>query len=118
MTTWNQAFDRVIREFNVQAKWLSQVSGVSEYTISQFRKGHKDATTGTLRRLLAPLPSEARQRFFSLLLGEQLSTPASLTIEEQIEGLSKESKKELVMKIVDSLVPASSSERSKAELVT
>jgi hypothetical protein len=125
MITWNQAFDQVLREFDVQAKWLSQVSGVSEYTISQFRKSRKDATTGTLRRLLAPLPEEAREKFFSLLLGASLS-PASLpTFEEQleklskeqIEELSKESKKKLVMAIFDSLDYESSTSRLEAELV-
>ncbi len=114
MITWNQAFDEVLREFKVQAKWLSQVSGVSEYTISQFRKGHKEATTGTLNKLLAPLPQDARERFFFLLLGYSPSAVQVPPLEKQIENLSKESKKKLVMVIVESLACES---RQSVELV-
>lgn len=103
MGSWNSAFDEVIREFGISAKWLSNESGISEYMISQFRKGHKDATTGTLNKLLAPLPQEARERFFALLLGADLPPAQLPPIEKQIENLSKESKKRLVMSLVEFL---------------
>lgn len=100
MRSWNLAFDKVLREFGISAKWLSCESGVSEYMISQFRKGHKDATTGTLSKLLICLPQDAQFKFFSLILGATLQLPP---IEEQIENLSKESKKKLVMSLVEQI---------------
>ena len=66
-------------------------------------------TTDNLNALLLELPFEARERFFALILGASLS-PVHAPIEAQIETLSKESKKKLVMTIVESLVhePATS----------
>ncbi len=101
MTNWNKAFDKVLREFSLSAKWLSQVSGVSEHTISQFRKGHKDATTATLSRLLAPLPEEARERFFSLVQGTPALPAEPPSILKQAKKLPREARKKLIIELVE-----------------
>ncbi len=106
MENWNSVFDKVLREFGISAKWLSHESGVSEYMISQFRKGHKDATTGTLRKLLAPLPQEARERFHSLVLGMELLTTQPASLQEQLvlgKKLRREDRKKLIIELVESL---------------
>ncbi len=100
---WNQAFDITLKEFGISAKLLSEQSGISQQSISKFRNGRCPMTTDNLNSLLLELPFEARKRFFSLLVGASLS-PINLTIEEQVKNLSKDSKKNLVMIIVESLV--------------
>ena len=90
---WNHSLDKVIRDYGISAKWLSAESGISEVMISQFRKGHKDATTKTLSALLKPLPFEAQARFHSLILGESLPPAATPTVEEQIQRLDRETQK-------------------------
>ena len=100
---WNSAFDITLKEFKVSAKWLSERTGISQQSISKFRQGHSPMTTDNLNALLAEIPFEARQRFFSLILGSSLS-PVQIPLEKQIENLPKESRKQLVMAIVESLV--------------
>ncbi len=101
---WNRAFDCVLKEFGISAKWLSERSGISQQSISKFRKGHSPMTTENLDALLQQLPFEAKQRFFSLLLGSSLPSISLPPIEQQIERLSKESRKKLVMTIIESFI--------------
>lgn len=101
---WNTAFDLTLKEFGISAKKLSERSGISQQSISKFRKGHCPMTTDNLNTLLQELPVEAKQRFFSFLLGESLLSTHVPTIEEQLDKLSKHSKKELVKHLVESLV--------------
>ena len=117
---WNACFHRTLRDYGISAVWLSEKSGISKTTISLFRTGKRPMTTDNLDVLLACMPLEAREYFFSLLLGSELPPAVCPKIEEQIEKLSKESKKELVMTIVESLAQSSREERSsrqKVELV-
>ena len=100
---WNTCFDRTLRDYNISAVWLSEKSGLSKTTISLFRTGKRPMTTENLDALLACIPSEAREHFFSLLLGSELPPAKLPSIEEQVKNLSAESKKKLVMCLVDSL---------------
>ncbi len=102
--SWNIAFDRTLKEFGISAKWLAERSGITPQSISRFRKGHGPMTTDNLNLLLSHLPYEARAYFFSNILGSSLDTTQLPPLSEQIAKLSVQSKKELVMEIVDSLV--------------
>ncbi len=102
--SWNIAFDSTLKEFGITAKWLAERSGISQQSISRFRKGHSPMTTDNLNILLSHLSYDARSYFFSLVLGSSLDTTQLPPISEQIAKLSVQSKKQLVMEIVDSLV--------------
>jgi transcriptional regulator with XRE-family HTH domain len=102
--SWNIAFDRTLKEFGISAKWLAERSGITPQSISRFRKGHGPMTTDNLNLLLSHLPYEARAYFFSNILGSSLDTTQLPPLSEQIAKLSVQSKKELVIEIVDSLV--------------
>ncbi len=62
------SFDKTLKDFGINASWLSRESGVNAQMISRFRNG-KEVQTDTLEKLMEPLPSEAKQYFCSLLLG-------------------------------------------------
>jgi hypothetical protein len=76
---FSQAFDQTLTEFGLSAKWLSEKSGVSQQMISGFRKGHQRVYSDSLEKMIATLPSEARQFFFEQL-GGQLSGQFVVTI--------------------------------------
>jgi DNA-binding Xre family transcriptional regulator len=100
---WNTAFNKTLKQHGISAKWLADRSGLTEQTISKFRNG-RPMTTDNLNTLLLQLPYEARAYFFSLILGASLDTTKLPPIEQQIANLSIQSKKQLVMEIVESLV--------------
>lgn len=100
---WNQSLDKVLRDFGVSAKWLSKQTGISETMISQFRKGHRDTTTNTLNKLLQPLPFEAKEKFFCLVLGGHLPPAQCPTVEELIKDLPRERKKKLAIILVEAI---------------
>lgn len=83
---WSQAFDQTLHDYGVSAKWLARESGISEVAISRFRRGKQAITTDTLNALLKPLSIEARDYFFSKLLGSEV-TPADPEIEILIEKM-------------------------------
>jgi len=83
---WNKAFDKTLRTYGVSAKWLSEQTGLSQQTISYFRKGRQPMTTENLGKLLMKLSTEAREYYFSLVLGASVPK-RSLSFEEEIEEL-------------------------------
>jgi len=83
---WNKAFDKTLRTYGVSAKWLSEQTGLSQQTISYFRKGRQPMTTENLGKLLMKLSTEAREYYFSLVLGASVPK-RSPSFEEEIEEL-------------------------------
>jgi transcriptional regulator with XRE-family HTH domain len=71
----HQCFDRVLKQYNITGKQLSEVSGVTQAAISDFRNGKKNPGTDTLDRLLAALkeisPQASLQLCF-LMAGEEI----------------------------------------------
>ncbi len=104
---WNKAFDIVLKEFEITGKSISELTGISRQTISRFRNGHSPMTTDNLDTILKVLPIEGQQRFFALILGDVIPTNQIPPIEEQISKLSKDSRKKLVLTIIDSLMEES-----------
>ena len=114
---WNHALDKTLRMYGISAKWLSSESKVSENMISQFRKGRKDATTETLDKLLQPLPFEAKEEFFSLVLGQQLPPAKLPALEDQLQNLSREDKKKMIMSLVEAIATEEPSEKRSLQKV-
>ncbi len=104
---WNKAFDIVLKEFDITAKSLWELTGVSRQTISRFRNGHSPMNSDNLDLILQVMPKPARERFFALILADEVSQDRLPPIEEQITRLSKDSRKKLVLKIIDSLMEES-----------
>ena len=70
----NKAFDQTLKDFGIAAKWLSGKSGVAPQIISDFRRGKKAIQTDNLEKLLKFLPIEAQAHFFSLSVGDNLTS--------------------------------------------
>ncbi len=58
-------------EFNLTGTELSSKSGVSRNTISAFRQGGQSLSVDNLERLLAAMPENAREYFFSWVEGKK-----------------------------------------------
>ncbi len=59
----SQAFDKTLKNFGINAKRLSEQSGVSEKMISLFRNGRQRIYSDSFEKLLDALPLEARLCF-------------------------------------------------------
>ena len=59
-----ESFDRTLREFNISGKELAEKSGISESSISRFRRGKQDIPTSDLQTLILHLPTDAVQFLF------------------------------------------------------
>ncbi|NEP12015.1 MAG: helix-turn-helix domain-containing protein [Symploca sp. SIO1A3] len=109
---WGNAFNKILRDYGVSAKWLSEKTGLSQQAISAFRKGKSSMTTDNLDMLLSELPFEAKSTFFALVLGGHLPPAQCPTIEELAEDLPREKKKKLAIILVEAIAKESSQERS------
>lgn len=85
---WNQSFDLTLKTYGVNARQLAQKSGVSEITISRFRKGRQPMNTDNLNALLSALPQKIQNHFFKLLLGEDAFAQPKL--EDLIEEMDSQ----------------------------
>lgn len=80
---FSTAFDQTLKEYGLKAKDIASESGVTETSISLFRKGKKDITASSLGRLLSALPADARQHLcFNLLVKDmdQTAMASMLTV--------------------------------------
>lgn len=103
-----QALDQTLEEFGISGKWLSERSGVSQQMISGFRKGNQRVYSDSLEKIIATLPSDARQHFFGLLGNrgtEQGSTSSSFAsgvdLNSVVERLDKRQLAGLLCAIAD-----------------
>lgn len=65
-----EAFDQTAVNFKITNVWFAEKAGVSESSISRFRRGKQNLSTDDLDVLLATLSEEERQFYYSLLLGD------------------------------------------------
>lgn len=100
----SKAFDRTLKDFELSARWLSEKSGVSEKMISQFRNSRQRIYSDTLEKLLESLPYEAKIRYFSLVLGVEI------TPEVMVGGMEEAELSSLLFAIADKLHPKQSKE--------
>jgi DNA-binding Xre family transcriptional regulator len=73
-------FDKTLNKFGISGAWLSQQSGVNPQMISRFRND-KEVQTDTLEKLLEPLPVEAKEYFFTLLLGSKFRVNLEILVD-------------------------------------
>ncbi|MEM7555208.1 MAG: helix-turn-helix domain-containing protein [Cyanobacteria bacterium P01_A01_bin.84] len=64
---FSKALDITLDEHGISAKWLSEQTGVSQQMISGFRRGNQRIYSDSLERILAGLPTEARNDLLSKL---------------------------------------------------
>lgn len=94
---FSQALDRTLNEYGIKAKWLAERSGVSPQMISDFRNGKQRIYSDSLEKMLASLPTEAREFFFRQLG----SSPSS--IQARIAEMSNDELSILLLAIADKL---------------
>lgn len=85
-------FDRTLKYYGIQAKALSQMTGVSENHISEFRRGKLKTgmTTAKLWDLIVAMDELApgsRKYFCMLMSGVNEFCPKQLSVGEQLEYL-------------------------------
>ena len=64
---FSKALDITLDEHGISAKWLSEKTGVSQQMISGFRRGNQRIYSDSLERILAGLPTKARNDLLSKL---------------------------------------------------
>lgn len=57
---FSQALDITLDKFGISAKWLSEKTGVSQQMISGFRRGNQRIYSDSLEKILAGLPTDAK----------------------------------------------------------
>jgi len=65
-----EAFDQTISNFKITNVWLCEQTGISESSISRFRRGKQGLLTDDLDNLLEELDESQQQFYYSLLMGE------------------------------------------------
>lgn len=71
METHQKLFDEMLERFDISAKEISKLIGVSEVTLSRFRRGKGDLLTTKFLALLLVLPEDAREWYISQLVGSK-----------------------------------------------
>jgi transcriptional regulator with XRE-family HTH domain len=61
---FSEAFDKTLKQFSLTGKALALQSGVTEASISRFRRGERDIQAENLERLINALPIEAQEYFY------------------------------------------------------
>jgi transcriptional regulator with XRE-family HTH domain len=72
----HEAFHKTLEKYHIASKMLADTAGVSDSTVSQFRKGTKGMTDAMLDKLLTTMENVSpgsRRYFCSLLAGNSLS---------------------------------------------
>lgn len=116
-------FDSTMKRYRVEAKALSELTGVSQQHISQFRLGKlkTGVTTDCLMRLLIGMDelSPGARRYFCDLLAEKKSHSQEFQgeLEFLIDAADEDELKKAMFKILGKLFPkedAKSSDRTDA----
>ena len=74
METHQKLFDEMLERFDISAKEIAELTGVSEVTLSRFRRGKGDLLTTKFLALLLVLPEDAREWYISQLVGSKPKT--------------------------------------------
>ena len=102
-----EALKKVRKRRRITGKELHQVTGVAESSISEFFRGKSNANIITLDKIvdgMEKVSPGARQEYVRELAGiTDYKLVEAVGIEQQIKNLPKESKKQLIMAIVESI---------------
>ncbi|MEL7243777.1 MAG: antitoxin Xre-like helix-turn-helix domain-containing protein [Cyanobacteria bacterium J06573_2] len=74
METHQKLFDEMLERFDISAKEIAELTGVSEVTLSRFRRGKGDLLTTKFLNVLLVLPENAREWYISQLVGSKPKT--------------------------------------------
>lgn len=87
-----EAFNLTLTEFDLSARAIAEAAGIREATISEFRRGLRGVHTDNLERLIAALPSDARQHLFvQLMVGQMDSAGIAMLLNAIASHLKEES---------------------------
>ncbi len=82
----SQAFDKTLKKFGINARLLSEQSGVSEKMISLFRNEKQRIYSDSFEKLLEALPLEARLYFLVQLSEDKLAVLDQLSEADRIKA--------------------------------
>jgi transcriptional regulator with XRE-family HTH domain len=82
----SQAFDKTLKNFGINARQLSEQSGVSEKMISLFRNNRQRIYSDSFEKLLDALPLEARLYFLIQLSEGKLAALDQLSEADYIKA--------------------------------
>ncbi|BAZ18853.1 hypothetical protein NIES4071_107380 (plasmid) [Calothrix sp. NIES-4071] len=85
-------FDEMLTRFDISAKDLACVVGISEVMLSRFRRGKADIGTSKFLTMLGAVPEEAKNWYLSQLLGG--TKPKTTTLRTWIESAPIEERAE------------------------
>lgn len=92
---FSEALDLTFKEFGINAKALAERSGVTPQTISNYRRGTRDMTTGLLEKILAELGDNEREYFY-----KALGVPYG-DVWSQLDDMSTQQLSELIAKVAE-----------------
>lgn len=108
------ALRKVKERRKITGKKLSKATGITESSLSHFFRGNSDINVTTLDRIVDGMEkiSYGAKREYIQELAEVVGADVegAITLEQQISDLPRESKKQLIMAIVESLANESKSE--------
>ena len=82
MQLHQRLIDEMLTNFDIQASNIAEVTGISEVSLSKFRRGKADLGTAKFLAILAILPDEAREWYVSQILGAKPKTNLRLLVSE------------------------------------
>ena len=82
MQLHQRLFDEMLINFEIQASEIAEVTGISEVSLSKFRRGKADLGTAKFLAILGILPEEAREWYVCQILGAKPKTNLRLLVSE------------------------------------
>lgn len=82
----SKAFDKTLKNFGINARRLSEQSGVSEKMISLFRNDRQRIYSDSFEKLLEALPIEAKLYFLIQLSEDKLTALDKLSEADYVEA--------------------------------
>lgn len=104
MINFCNALSETMEVYGISGVWLSQRSGLSNQTISNFKLGKASLKVDSLEKIIAVLPTEAQEYFFNKLY------PIDRTLRSLILKADNNQKAEVLELISKSLLSGNTEE--------